>query len=504
MSVSSGGVAGIRWYELNHATSGAPSFVQQSTYQPADTTWRWMGSAAMDRDGNLALGYSASSATIHPEIRYAGRLAADPASTLAQGEATLHAGTGSQLGTNNRWGDYSDMTVDPADGCTFWYTQEYYSSPNAVFAWKTRIGNFRFPAPDCGFASGAHLSIQNASRATRVRVGSHLDFDVTLINAGPATATGVVVTDNLPAGPGVDWALDATASDSGWSVVGSPPNEHLVGPATLNPTTLSHAHVVSSTGSTCRSFTNTASFTSTNGGSGSASASTAVACQTLSVAKAGTGAGTVSSSPVGIGCGATCSAVFLDGTSVTLTATPATGSSFAGWSGACTGAGACVVPMNAAKAVTATFNLQPRTLAVRKTGTGTGRVTSSPTGISCPGACSFSFLFGTSVKLTAKPSIRAIFSGWSGACRGTAPCVLSMTANRAATATFKAKCVVPKVIGLTLRKAKAKIKKAHCGVGKVTQKPSPARKKGKVLGQKPRPGRKLRPGARVNLTVGKG
>ena len=74
-SVSSGGRRRIRWYEINNATSGRRAFVQQSTYQP-DTTWRWMGSAAMDREGNLAVGFSASSATINPQIRYAGRLAA--------------------------------------------------------------------------------------------------------------------------------------------------------------------------------------------------------------------------------------------------------------------------------------------------------------------------------------------------------------------------------------------------------------------------------------------
>ncbi len=142
-TVSSGSVAGIRWFEIHNATSGTPGFAQQGTYQP-DTTWRWMGSAAMDSQGDLALGFSASSATIHPEIRYAGRLSGDPAGTLAQGEATLFAGTGSQTGTGSRWGDYSDLTVDPSDDCTFWYTQEYYSTTGS-FNWRTRVGNFKFP-----------------------------------------------------------------------------------------------------------------------------------------------------------------------------------------------------------------------------------------------------------------------------------------------------------------------------------------------------------------------
>ena len=88
---SSGGVAGMRWFELRNVTSGPVTVYQQSTYQP-DTTWRWMGSAAMDGQGNLALGFSASSSSINPQLRYAGRLATDPLNTLAQGEAHLLTG----------------------------------------------------------------------------------------------------------------------------------------------------------------------------------------------------------------------------------------------------------------------------------------------------------------------------------------------------------------------------------------------------------------------------
>jgi len=147
-SVSSGSVAGIRWFELRNVTSGPVTKFQESTYQP-DSTWRWMGSAAMDGSGNIAVGYSASSASIFPQIRYSGRLATDPLNTLAQGENTLFAGTGSQTGTSSRWGDYSDLTVDPVDDCTFWYTNEYYSTTTS-FNWRTRIGSFKFPG--CGGA----------------------------------------------------------------------------------------------------------------------------------------------------------------------------------------------------------------------------------------------------------------------------------------------------------------------------------------------------------------
>src|SRR4051794_14812475 len=146
-TVSSGGVAGIRWLELRNVTAGPVSVFQESTYQP-DTTWRWLGSAAMDGSGDLAVGFSASSATTVPGLRYAGRLSTDPLNTLAQGEATLFAGAGSQTATNNRWGDYSDLTVDPVDDCTFWYTNEYYPAGSSQFNWRTRIGSFKFPT--CG------------------------------------------------------------------------------------------------------------------------------------------------------------------------------------------------------------------------------------------------------------------------------------------------------------------------------------------------------------------
>ena len=155
-SVNANAVAGVRWFELRAVTT-APTVFQESTYQP-DTLWRWMGSIAMDFSGNMAVGFSVSDATINPQIRYAGRLVGDPLSTLAQGETHLFDGTGSQTSTNGRWGDYSAMTVDPVDDCTFWYTQEYYAVTGT--AWRTRIGNFKFP--QC--ISTPHAAIITASR----------------------------------------------------------------------------------------------------------------------------------------------------------------------------------------------------------------------------------------------------------------------------------------------------------------------------------------------------
>ena len=138
-TVGANSVAGIRWFELHRAPPGNWTLRQESTYQP-DSSWRWMGSIASDNQGNIALGFSASSPTIHPQIRYAGRLAIDPLNILS-GEQHLFDGTGSQ--ENNRWGDYSDMTVDPVDDCTFYYTNEYYATTTSR-DWQTRIGYFRF------------------------------------------------------------------------------------------------------------------------------------------------------------------------------------------------------------------------------------------------------------------------------------------------------------------------------------------------------------------------
>lgn len=154
----------------------------------------------------------------------------------------------------------------------------------------------------------------------------------------------------------------------------------------------------------------------------------------LTVTLAGAGSGTVISSPTGISCPATCSANYRKvGTMVTLTPTAAAGSRFAGWSGACTGIGSCVVTMSAAESVTATFNL---IFALNVTVTGGGAVTSSPSGIACPGTCSTTFDSGTTVMLTATPALGWSFAGWSGACSGTGSCVVTMSAAESVTATF--------------------------------------------------------------------
>jgi len=142
------GVAGARWYEIRR-TGTTYSLYQQGTYAPADGIHRWMGSIAQDKKGDMALGYSVvNGTTVYPGIRYTGRLAGDPLGQMTLGEGTIIDGSGVQTTTNSRWGDYTDMTVDPVDDCTFWYVNEYYTlagQQSSPAGWQTRIASFRLP-----------------------------------------------------------------------------------------------------------------------------------------------------------------------------------------------------------------------------------------------------------------------------------------------------------------------------------------------------------------------
>ena len=159
----------------------------------------------------------------------------------------------------------------------------------------------------------------------------------------------------------------------------------------------------------------------------------------LTVTKAGGGAGTVTSSPAGINCGADCSESYARGTAVTLTASPALGSTFLGWTGCDTvSASTCTVTMSAVRSVAATFNLQNFALTVTKSGLGGGTVTSTPAGINCGSDCSESYSFGTTVTLEATPSPLSGFNGWSGcdAVSGTT-CTVRIDRVRSVQASFR-------------------------------------------------------------------
>jgi hypothetical protein len=238
--------------------------------------------------------------------------------------------------------------------------------------------------------------------------------------------------------------------------------------------------------------------------------------QTLSVTFAGTGAGSVSDA-TSLSCSASCQHQYPQGTVVLLAATPASGSTFAGWSGGgCSGTGACTVTMSSDTAVTATFNTIPippvtHVLSVSKAGSGSGSVASGPAGISCGSACSNTFTAGTPVTLTATAGSGSTFDGWSGGgCSGTSTCTVTLDSDTTVTATFTAeqppppptRCVVPNLKGKKLGAAKIAIRRAHCTVGEVKKVKSTRRHRNRVLSQSPKPGAHLRKGAKVSLTVG--
>jgi hypothetical protein len=205
-SVVAGSSGGVRWYEIQNP-NGSPTLAQQGTYAP-DSNYRWMPSIAMDQAGDLAVGYSISSSSVKPSIAYAGRLPTDPAGTL-QTETLVVSGGGSQVGGNpllTRWGDYSAMTVDPVDDCTFWYTQEYLKTTGA-FNWNTRIANFKFP--NCGSTvtvnptsltfAGQLLGTTSSAQTVTLSNSSSNSVSITSITAsGDFAETDNCTTSPLP------------------------------------------------------------------------------------------------------------------------------------------------------------------------------------------------------------------------------------------------------------------------------------------------------------------
>ena len=181
-SVLNGSQVAVRWYEL-FDPAGTVTVNQQGTFAP-DTTYRWMASIAEDQNGDIGLGYSASSSAIHPAIRFTGRVPSDPAGTL-ETETSMIEGGGSQTSGLSRWGDYSALQVDPSDDCTFWYVQQY-EKVNGTFNWATNVASFKFNG--CGGSGNPGISFV----PTVLKFGKHLSGTkatkkVTVTNTGGAT-----------------------------------------------------------------------------------------------------------------------------------------------------------------------------------------------------------------------------------------------------------------------------------------------------------------------------
>ena len=186
-SGSGSGPTAIRWYQLNVTGNSIPATPtqQQDFNGGGDGLYRYQPALNVDNQGDLSIIYSASSTTVDPGIRYAGRLATDPANTLGQGEAVMTAGTGHQTSTGHRWGDYSGLFVDPNNGCTFYGTHEYYAA-TATASWNTRVGMWRFPG--CTNASVTGSSSPTTTGCTYPSLGS------APASAGPVTVTATLGT----------------------------------------------------------------------------------------------------------------------------------------------------------------------------------------------------------------------------------------------------------------------------------------------------------------------
>lgn len=219
-SVGSGSSVGVRWYELRGPFTGTPAVYQQGTYAPT-SDYRWMGSMAMDKNGDIALGYSTSSSSLFPAIRFAGRTpdtTAYPLNTLSP-ETTLQAGGGSQTGTT-RWGDYTALRIDPSDDTTFWYTDEYYSSSSSA-SWKTFIGSFTIVPPTPDFSVSANptsLTVtQGSSGGSTITVSALAGYNkqVNLSVSGcPSNATCTLNPTSFASGSGQSTLTIQTTSST--------------------------------------------------------------------------------------------------------------------------------------------------------------------------------------------------------------------------------------------------------------------------------------------------
>jgi hypothetical protein len=294
-SVTAGSSVGLRWYELRPNGTSLNVF-QQGTYAP-DSNYRWMGSIAMDRSGDMALGFSVSSSSTHPGIRYTGRLAGDAAGTMPQGEATIITGGGSQNASLTRWGDYSEMSVDPSDDCTFWYVNEYLPS-NGSFNWRTRIASFKFSG--CGGVVANDFSISANPSSVGVTRGSSVTTTInTTVISGSAQTVSLSATSGLPAGASASFnPTSVTAGGSSTMTISTssstPAGTYSV-TVTGTGTSATHTTTVSLTVNNvvANDFSISASpssVTVTQGGSGTTTISTAVtsgSAQTVALSASG-------------------------------------------------------------------------------------------------------------------------------------------------------------------------------------------------------------------------
>jgi len=214
-TVVAGSSSGARWYEI-HNPETSPTVFQSGTWAP-DSSYRWMSSVAMDQNQDIAVGYSKSSASVgdYPSLLYAGRVPGDPAGTL-EAEVLLKQGSGSQKTLNgaNRWGDYTSMTVDPTDDCTFWFTEEYLKTTgqNQGFNWSTAIGSFNFPG--CGSGGTPDFNLSANPNTVTITQGTSGTSTITVNDLNGFTGSVTLSASGLPSGVTAMFGTNPTTSTS--------------------------------------------------------------------------------------------------------------------------------------------------------------------------------------------------------------------------------------------------------------------------------------------------
>ena len=451
----------VRYYQVK-VTGGnvEASATQGATWNP-DSSNRFIPSVAVDRAGNMAIGYSVSSSTLFPAIRYAGRLAADPLNTLGQTENSFIDGTGSQVGNCGgsaceRWGDYSAMTLDP-DGCTFWYTNEYYAGTGLDH--HTRIGSFRFPAclkanQTISFGALPNKKFGDPDFALSASASSGLA--VSFAASGSCTVTGA--TGHLT-GAG---ACTVTASQPGDSSNNPAPD------VSQSFTIAKENQTITFVALAAKTF-------------GDADFSVAATSSSgLSVSFAAAGSCTLSGATVHIAGAGSC----------TVTVSQAGDSNY-----------------NAAPDVPRTFSiakagqtiafgaLPKKTYGAPNFRVGATASSGLQVSFAASGRCTAS---ATTVHLTGAGTCTIIASqSGDGNYKAASPVARSFTVA-------PAPCKVPKVVGKTLATAKLALKNRHCRAGKVSRAYSAKTKKGRVSSQSRRAGRVLAANAKINLVVSRG
>jgi len=330
--------------------------------------------------------------------------------------------------------DYlTDIAVSTFDGENLIYVTTSGNQLLDIHAAYTGAGLWRFPL------LGPNLDLSITAPPTTI-VGADVKIDVIVNNSGTETATNLEMNVLLPSDVSNVRCKDCQkCSLSKTNFLACSKLTNILANGTYSWDVIFTSTAPGNLTGDVLVRTDIAEFDRNNNYKTFAISASAPVTQTLSVTLIGPGSGSVSSLPAGIDCGATCAFGFNAGTVVALTATPATGSTFAGWSGACTGTGGCSVTLDQAKSVTTTFDqAAARTfnLTVGKAGSGSGSITSDVGGIDCGTNCSANITSGTQVTLTATPNTGSEFVGWSGACSGTAACVLSISETKNATATF--------------------------------------------------------------------